>query len=116
MAGPGGGSGGALMEKSKLSLKQTMKSRQPSLEAGGGGGGIGNKVINGGGGGGDDDDDDEYFQEDDGEDPNESKWWHKVPLKQLYDAASVRAVLSVRFLQLALDRGSSSPRTNLQPV
>jgi hypothetical protein len=104
MAGPGGSSGGALMEKSKLSLKQNLTSRQPSLEVGGGGGGIGNKVINGGGGGGDDDDDDEYFQEDDGEDPNESKWWHKVPLKQLYDAATVRAVLSVRPLCLSCIR------------
>lgn len=104
------------MQRSKLSLKQTLKSQQPSVEAGGGGGGIGKKVINGGGGGGDEDDDDEYFEEDDGEDPNESKWWHKVPLTQLYDAATVRAVLSVRILWFALLLVHDSFRKNQQPL
>lgn len=84
------------MERSKLSLTQKQTSKSPSLEEGGGGGGIGKKIHNGGGGGGDDDDDDEYFEEGDGEDPDDTKWWHKVPLDKLYDAATVRAVLSVR--------------------
>lgn len=98
MAGPLGSSGGgALMERSKLSLTQKQTSKSPSLEEGGGGGGIGKKIHNGGGGGGDDDDDDEYFEEGDGEDPDDTKWWHRVPLDKLYDAATVRAVLSVRF-------------------
>lgn len=98
MAGPLGSSGGgALMERSKLSLTQKQTSKSPSLEEGGGGGGIGKKIHNGGGGGGDDDDDDEYFEEGDGEDPDDTTWWHKVPLQKLYDAATVRAVLSVRF-------------------
>eukprot|EP00892_Ulva_mutabilis_P004490 jgi/Ulvmu1/2412/UM133_0013.1 len=95
MASPLGSSGGgALMERSKLSLTQKQTSKSPSLEEGGGGGGIGKKIHNGGGGGGDDDDDDEYFEEGDGEDPDDGKWWHRVPLDKLYDAATVRAVLS----------------------
>lgn len=83
------------MEKSKLSFQQQQVSKSPKLDEGGGGGDIGNKIFNGGGGDGDDGDDDDYFNEDgDGDEGDEGKWWHKVPLKQLYDAATVRAVLS----------------------
>jgi hypothetical protein len=97
MSAPLGSSGGgAVMEKAKLSFKQTVKQEGPSIAEAGGGGGIGKKIFNGGdGGGGDDDDDDDYFQEGDGDNEgDDSVWWHKVPLSQLYDAITVKAVLS----------------------
>jgi hypothetical protein len=84
------------MEKAKLSFKQTVKQQVPSIAEAGGGGGIGKKIFNGGdGGGGDDDDDDDYFQGGDGDgEGDDSVWWHRVPLSQLYDAITVKAVLA----------------------
>jgi len=89
---------GATMQKSKLSLSQKQTTSAPKIDDAGGGGGLGKGIFNGGGGDDDDDDDDDYEPEDDGEGEGEAEgmWWHKTPLQQLYDAANVRAVLSVR--------------------
>ena len=93
----GGAGAGAVLERSKMSFKQRQSNKgEAELDTGSGGGDIGKIADIGGDGGGDDDDDDDDYTPDDEDGGDDGRWWHRVPLKQLYDTASVQAVLSVR--------------------
>ncbi|KAL6777477.1 CGL34 [Auxenochlorella protothecoides x Auxenochlorella symbiontica] len=92
--GLGSSSGGATLERSKLSLKQRVTQTAPKLDDGMGGGGLGKGVFNGGGGGDDGGDDDDYsggFGE--GDDGGGDDGFFRKVLSELYDARALAAVL-----------------------
>lgn len=89
--------GGAVLEKSKLSMKQEVRTVEPKLDQDGGGGNNGKNIFNGGGGEGGDDDDDDYFNFDDGDGDGGSEGFFRTVLKQLYDENSIKAVLQEWF-------------------
>ncbi|KAI8113237.1 hypothetical protein M9435_003241 [Picochlorum sp. BPE23] len=89
-----GSSGGATLQRSKLSLKQSQQQSAPKLDDGMGGGGIGKGIFNGGGGdGGDDGDDDDYFGEDDGDGDGDDDGFFRKVFQELYEAKAIAAVL-----------------------
>ncbi|KAK9816670.1 hypothetical protein WJX72_003527 [[Myrmecia] bisecta] len=93
--GLGSFSGGATLQRSKLSQKQEVKEVIRQTDNSGGGGNNGKNIFNGGGGDGGDGDDDDYtddFGDDDGEGGDES--FFRTVMKQLYDEKSLKAVLS----------------------
>jgi hypothetical protein len=94
--GPGGGSGGATLQRSKLSLTQKVRQTEPKLDQGSGGGNMGKGIFNGGGGDGGDDDDDDYLGdgEGDGDDGSKLKGFLRALVAQLYDEPSLAAVLT----------------------
>ena len=69
--GYGSFSGGATLERKKVTVRQKQKSQEPKLDQGGGSGGIGKILFNGGGGDDDGGDDDDYFKQPggDGDEP-----------------------------------------------
>jgi hypothetical protein len=89
-----GSSGGATLQRSKISFKQSMQQSAPKLDDGMGGGGLGKGIFNGGGGdGGDDGDDDDYFGEDDGDGDGDGDGFFRRVFAELYDPKAINAVL-----------------------
>ena len=89
--GFGSHSGGAVLDKKKVTVRQTQKTSEPKLDQGGGSGGIG-KIISFGGDGGDDGgDDDDYFKPG-GSDDGDGDIIR--PLQELYDPKALAAVLA----------------------
>jgi hypothetical protein len=89
-----GSSGGATLQRSKISFKQSVQQSGPKLDDGMGGGGLGKGIFNGGGGdGGDDDDDDDYFGEDDGDGDGDGDGFFRRVFAELYDPRAINAVL-----------------------
>lgn len=88
--------GGVTLERSKLDRRQKVQTQEPKLSNDGGGGGIGNKIFNGGGGDGDDGDDDDYFNFDGGDGDGDESFW-RTAVGELYDEASLKAVLGEWF-------------------
>ena len=88
--GFGSHGGGAVLDKKKVTIRQTQKTSEPKLDQGGGSGGIG-KILSFGGGGDDDGgDDDDYFKPGgSGDDGDIIR-----PLQELYDARALQAVLA----------------------
>lgn len=100
--GYGAFGGGATLEKSKLDLSSAQTKSTPQIDLGGGGGNIGKGIGFGGGDGGDDDgDDDDYFGEDDGDDGGEDGFIRRGIIAEVFDRASVEAVLQEWFRSLA---------------
>eukprot|EP00270_Netrium_digitus_P005412 TRINITY_DN1710_c0_g1_i1.p1 TRINITY_DN1710_c0_g1~~TRINITY_DN1710_c0_g1_i1.p1 ORF type:complete len:622 (-),score=207.16 TRINITY_DN1710_c0_g1_i1:239-2104(-) len=92
--GYGSFGGGVTLERSKLELSTQQTKTSPQVDLGGGGGNTGNKNFHGGGDGGDDGgDDDDYFGEDDGDDGDEDGILRKIAIVELFDRATVEAVL-----------------------
>ena len=89
--GFGSHSGGAVLDKKKVTVRQTQKTSEPKLDQGGGSGGIG-KIISFGGDGGDDGgDDDDYFKPGGSGDGDGDII---RPLNELYDPRALAAVLA----------------------
>lgn len=91
-----GSTGGATMQRSKLSLKQESKSFQAKTDDGSGGGIGGKGIFNGGGGDNDDGDGDDYFDEfgDGDEGAGDSSFFRTVVLAENYSRVAIEAVLS----------------------
>lgn len=97
-----GSSNGATLQRSKLDLKQEVRTSAPKLDDGMGGGGIGKGLFNGGGGDGGDGDDDDYFNEfGDGDEGGDGDGFFRRVLGELYDARSISAVLEEWFRTMA---------------
>ncbi|CAI6001344.1 unnamed protein product [Closterium sp. NIES-64] len=97
-----GAFGGATLEKSKLDLSFSTAKTGAQIELGGGGGNIGKGIGHGGGDGGDDGgDDDEYFGEDDGDDGDDDGFIRRAVVAEVFDRASVQAVLEEWFRTMA---------------
>lgn len=100
--GLGSSGRGATMERSKLSLKQEVRSTGPKLDDGMGGGGIGKGIFNGGGGDGGDGDDDDYFNEfGDGDGDGDGDGFFRRVFQELYDAKAINAVLQEWYKTMA---------------
>jgi hypothetical protein len=95
-----GSSGGVTIERSKLDMSQKVQTMEPKVSNDGGGGNNGNKIFNGGGGDGGDDDDDDYFNFEDGDGDGDDGFFRTV-VQQLYDEASINAVLAEWFRTVA---------------
>ncbi|CAI5466076.1 unnamed protein product [Closterium sp. Yama58-4] len=97
-----GAFGGATLEKSKLDLSFSTAKTGAQVELGGGGGNIGKGIGHGGGDGGDDGgDDDDYFGEDDGDDGDDDGFIRRAVVAEVFDRASVQAVLEEWFRTMA---------------
>jgi hypothetical protein len=97
-----GSSNSATLQRSKLDLKQEVRTSAPKLDDGMGGGGIGKGLFNGGGGDGGDGDDDDYFNEfGDGDEGGDGDGFFRRVLGELYDARSISAVLEEWFRTMA---------------
>ena len=93
-----GGGGSATLQRSKLNLTQKVRQVEPKLDNSGGDGGMGKGIFNGGGGDGGDGDDDDWFDNfEDGDGEGGDKSWIRAVVTQLYDEASINAVLSEWF-------------------
>lgn len=93
-----GSSGGAVMERKGLDLSQSVQEvSKAKLDDGGSGGDIGKGISNGGGGDGDDGDDDDYYDEGDDEEEDEGFFSTRTVLPELFDRASINAVLQEWF-------------------
>ena len=95
-----GGGGSATLQRSKLNLTQKVRQVEPKLDNSGGDGGMGKGIFNGGGGDGGDGDDDDWFdnfEDGDGDGDGDGKSWIRAVVAQLYDEASINAVLSEWF-------------------
>jgi len=100
VGGGGGGGGSATLQRSKLNLTQRVRQVEPKLDNSGGDGGMGKGIFNGGGGDGGDGDDDDWFdnfEDGDGDGDGDGKSWIRAVVAQLYDEASINAVLSEWF-------------------
>ncbi|CAI7889081.1 unnamed protein product [Closterium sp. NIES-53] len=96
------GGGGATLEKSKLDLSFSATKTTPQIDLGGGGGNVGKGGAHGGGDGGDDGgDDDDYFGEDDGDDGDDDGFIRRAIISEVFDRASVEAVLQEWFRSMA---------------
>jgi hypothetical protein len=93
MAKLGSSGGSATMQRSKLSVGQTIKESSAKLDDGMGGGGIGKGIFNGGGGDGGDDDDDDDFADGEGDDEGDGEGFFRRVFQELYDARAIAAVL-----------------------
>ncbi|CAI5469319.1 unnamed protein product [Closterium sp. Yama58-4] len=97
-----GAFGGATLEKSKLDLSFSATKTSPQIDLGGGGGNVGKGGAHGGGDGGDDGgDDDDYFGEDDGDDGDDDGFIRRAIISEVFDRASVEAVLQEWFRTMA---------------
>lgn len=94
---------GATLQKQNLDLTQKQQTLQPRTDDSGGGGDNGKSINNGGGGDGDDGDDDDYFDEgdDDGDGDEESIFTTRNVLPELFDKATIEAVMAEWFRTLA---------------
>ena len=88
-----GSTGGATMQRSKLSLKQESKSFDAKTDDGSGGGVGGKGIFNGGGGDNDDGDGDDYFDEfgDGDEGDGDSSFFRTVVLAENYSRCAPQA-------------------------
>ncbi|CAI5478500.1 unnamed protein product [Closterium sp. Yama58-4] len=97
-----GAFGGATLEKSKLDLSYSTAKTGAQVDLGGGGGNIGKGIGHGGGDGGDDGgDDDDYFGEDDGDDGDDDGFIRRTVVGEVFDRASIQAVLEEWFRTMA---------------
>ncbi|KAK9826747.1 hypothetical protein WJX81_004762 [Elliptochloris bilobata] len=88
--------------RSKLDLAKEVKTVEPRVDNSGGGGNNGKSIFNGGGGGDDGGDDDDYFDNfDDGEGNGDGDGFFRAVLAQLYDEASINAVMQEWFRTVA---------------